>query len=237
MKIRGTRECQSCETRWSYYETGSVSCPNCGAIRSVGVDEARQTHTDTPAELDLEPVRQTLASEPLDHVVADLKERLRGYTRKRGFINGGELQPLDDRYLAARELLHAADLAARSQGPSEAEELYTLELLGGAESGEWPPETDLPESLAAARGLAVADAVAAYRRDLRTWLDDHPDPDAANTLGSLRDQLKRAEALQGEIPPATAAELVAATREIGDSLRDDDADALASARDRLTRLG
>jgi predicted RNA-binding Zn-ribbon protein involved in translation (DUF1610 family) len=236
MKIRGTRECQSCETQWSYYETGSITCPNCGAMGSVGVDEARRTHTDSPAELDLEPVRRTLATEPLDHVVDDLKERLRSYTRKRGFINGGELQPLDDRYLAARELLHAADLAARSHGPSEAEELYVLELLGGAESGEWPPETDLPDSLSAARGLAVADAVAAYRRDLRTWLEDHPDPEAVKTLGSLRDQLKRAEALQGEIPTKTADQLVATTREIGDHLRGDD-DALPSARDRLKRLG
>src|SRR6056297_667714 len=225
MKIRGTRECQSCETQWSYYETGSITCPNCGAMRSVGVDEARRTHTDSPAELDLEPVRRTLATEPLDHVVDDLKERLRSYTRKRGFINGGELRPLDNRYLAARELLHAGDLAARSRGPSEAEELYLLELLGGVESGEWPPETDLPDSLSAARGLAVADAVAAYRRDLRTWLEDHPDPEAAKTLGSLRDQLKRAEALQGEIPVETADELVAAAREIGDSLRGDDSEA------------
>lgn len=236
MKIRGTRECQSCETQWSYYETGNVTCPNCGAMRSVGVDETRQTHTDAPAELDLEPVRRTLSSEPLDHVIEDLKERLRSYTRKRGFINGGELQPLDDQYLAARELLHAADLAVRGREPSDAEELYVLELLGGAESGNWPPETTLPASLEAARGLAVADAIEAYRRDLRTWLEDHPDPEAANTLGSLRDQLKRAEALQGEIPPETAAELVAATREIGDSLRGNDVDALASARDRLKRL-
>jgi len=206
-------------------------------MRSVGVDEDRQTHTGTLAELDLEPVRRTLASEPLDNVVDDLKDRLRSYTRKRGFITGGELQPLDDRYLAARELLHAADIAARSREPSDAEELYVLELLGGAESGEWPPETDLPDSLAAARGMGVADAVEAYRRDLRTWLRDHPDPEATKTLGSLRDQLKRAEALQGEITPATAAELVASTREIGDSLRRDDVDALASARDRLKRLG
>jgi len=236
MKIRGTRKCQSCETQWSYYETGSITCPSCGAMRSVGVDEARRTHTDSPAQLDLEPVRRTLATEPLDHVVDDLKERLRSYTRKRGFINGGELRPLDNRYLAARELLHAADLAARSRGPSEAEELYVLELVGGAESGEWPPETDLPDSLSAARGSAVADAVAAYRRDLRTWLDDHPDPEVAKTLSSLRDQLKRAEALQGEIPVDTANELVAAARETGDSLRGD-TDALASARDRLERLG
>ena len=236
MKIRGTRECQSCERRWSYYETGSVACPNCGAMRSVGVDEARRTHTDSPAELELEPVRRTLANEPLDHVVDELKERLRSYTRKRGFINGGELQPLDDRYLAARELLHAADLAARGHGSDEAAELYVLQLLGGAEAGEWPPETALPASLEAARGMAVVDAVEAYRADLRTWLDDNPDSEAAKALGSLRDQLKRADALQGEIPVDTADELVAAAREIGDYLRSGDSEALASARDRLGRL-
>jgi len=205
-------------------------------MRSIGVDETRKHHTDSPAELDVEPVRGRLAAEPLDRVVDDLKEILRAYTRKRGFIRGGELQRLDDRYLAARELLHAADLAARSHEPSEAEELYVLQLVGGADRGEWPPETELPDSLTAARGLAVTDAVEAYRRDVRTWLDENPDPDAASTLGSLRDQLKRAEALQGEIPVETADELVVVAREIGQYLRDDDVDALASARDRLTRL-
>lgn len=236
MKIRGTRECQSCESQWSYYETGSITCPNCGGMRSVGVDEARQAHTDAPAPLELEPVRRTLATESLANVVDDLKERLREYTRKRGFIKGGELQGLDDRYLAARELLHAADLAARSQDPTETEEIYVLELLGGTDRGEWPPETEIPDSLAAARGLAVAEAVDAYRRDLRTWLDDHPDPEASRTLGSLREQIKRAEALQGEVSLGTTNSLVAAARAIGQYLRTDDENALASARDRLQRL-
>jgi len=236
MKIRGTRECQSCESQWSYYETGSITCPNCGGMRSVGVDETRRAHTDTPAELDLEPVRRTLATEPLDHVVDDLKQRLREYTRKRGFIKGGELQPLDDRYPAARELLHAADLAARGQDLTETEELYVLELLGGTDRGEWPPDTEIPDSLAAARGLAVAEAVDAYRRDLRTWLEDHPDPEAAKTLGSLREQIKRAEALQGEVSLGTTNSLVAATRALGQYLRTNDENALVSARDRLQRL-
>jgi len=236
MEIRGTRECQACGRQWSYYETGAVRCPDCGAIRSVGVDERRQLHTDGATELELEPIRQRLASEPLAHVVDDLKDRLRSYTNTRGFINGGEFRALDDRYLAARELLHAADLAARDRGPTEAEELYALELLDGAATGEWPPESEPPTSLEAARGLGVAEAVEAYRGDLRTWLDNHPDPEAATTLGSLRDQLKRAEALQGEIPIATADALVETAREIGDYLRTGDDEALVSARDRLKRL-
>ena len=236
MEIRGTRECQACGRQWSYYETGTIRCPDCEAIRSVGVDERRQLHTDGAAELDLEPIRQRLASEPLARVVDDLKDRLRSYTNTRGFINGGTLRPLDDRYLAARELLQAADLAVRGRGATEAEELYVLELLDGAVAGEWPPETELPASLKAARGLGVAEAVEAYRGDLRTWLDDHPDSEAATTLGSLRDQLKRTEALQGEIPVETADALADIAREIGDYIRGDDADALASARDRLKRL-
>ncbi|MFO7728707.1 MAG: hypothetical protein R6X11_10305, partial [Desulfonatronovibrio sp.] len=62
-------------------------------------------------------------------------------------------------------------------------------------------------------------------------------PEASKTLGTLRDQLKRADALQGEIPLDTAADLVTAAREIGQYLRTEDTDALASARDRLQRLG
>ena len=237
MKIRGTRECQSCHHQWSYYETGSVACPNCGAMRSVGLDEVRHQHTDSPAELDLEPVRSRLATESVADVVDELKGTVRTYTRKRGFITGGELRELDDRYLAARELLHAADLVARSREPTEAESLYVLALLKAADSGTWPPDTELPDSLTAARGLAVAESLEAYRHDLRTWLNDHPDPEASKTLGTLRDQLKRADALQGEIPLDTAADLVTAAREIGQYLRTEDTDALASARDRLQRLG
>jgi DNA-directed RNA polymerase subunit RPC12/RpoP len=31
MKIRGERECTDCGTRWSYYDTASVECPQCGS--------------------------------------------------------------------------------------------------------------------------------------------------------------------------------------------------------------
>lgn len=236
MKIRGQRECQSCGTTWSYYETGTPSCPSCGSLRSVGLDESRREHTDSPAELALESVRSRLGDESVEAVADELKSTLRAYIRKRGFISGGELKPLDSRYLAACELLHVTDLVARRREPTETEQLLVLALIEAAETGEWPPESELPQSLAAARGLGVAEALDAYRRDLRIWLEDHPDPEARSTLGSLREQIKRVEALEGEIPPSTASGLVAAARGIGQYLRTDDESALATARDRLQRL-
>lgn len=236
MKIRGTRECQSCGTQWSYYETGSPSCPSCGSLRSVGLDETRQEHTDSPADLELEPVRSRLAGESVESVAAELKATVRTYTRKHGFITGGELAPLDGEYLAACELLHVADLLGRRRQPTEAEQLYLFALIEAAENDEWPPDAELPESMTAARGLGVVKALEAYRRELRTWLDDQPDPELQSTLGVLRDQCKRAEALQGEISPGTASSLIAAARGIGQYLRTDEEAALATARDRLERL-
>ena len=59
MRIRGERECKDCGTRWSYYETGTPSCPDCGSLRSVGVGERTQ-HTAGTAALDLSPARNYL---------------------------------------------------------------------------------------------------------------------------------------------------------------------------------
>jgi len=236
MKIRGTRECQACGTQWSYYETGSPSCPSCGSLRSVGLDDTRREHTDAPAELALDAIRQRLADESVEAVAGELKSTLREYVRTRGFINGGELQPLDGRYLAACELVQVADLVARRRQPTDAEQLFVFALIDATEADEWPPDAELPDSLSAARGLGVAEAVETYRRELRTWLDDHPDPEARSTLGTLREQCKRAEALHGDIPPSTATGLVAAARGLGQYLRTDDEAALATAQDRLQRL-
>jgi len=236
MRIRGTRECRSCGTTWSYYETASVNCPSCGSLRSVGLDETRREHTDGPAELDLGEIRSRLGDETVEAVADELKTPLRAYRHQRGFINGGELQPLDSQYLAACELLHVADQVARRHQPTEAEQLFVFRLLDATEAGEWPPDAELPASLGAARGLGVVEAVDAYRRELRKWLDEHPDPEARSALGSLREQSKRAEALQGDIPPETATGLVSAARDIGQYLRTDDETALATAQSRLQRL-
>lgn len=247
MKVRGERECQNCGTRWSYYETGSVACPDCGSLQSVGVDE-RTTHTDAAVDLDLTPhrdrfgeARGTLPEEGVD----DLKDDLREYVRKRGFVRGGELRPLDPTYLAACELLEAVDAYDRLRDPTDAAREYLLALLAGADAGDRPVTEDVPDSMREARGMAAARAVEAYREDLLTFLDAAEEETAANDLDEirtdvvrdrlerLRDRTKRVEALQGDVEPSTADALVAAADALGEYLREGDDTTLATAEDRL----
>jgi uncharacterized Zn finger protein (UPF0148 family) len=232
MKVRGQRECQSCGHRWSYYETGSVACPACESLRSVGVDD-RQLHTDAPATLDLSPYRAAWADDELADHVDDCKADLREYVRKRGFVDGGALQPLDDAVLAAHELLQVLDLYGRARDPSDDDERYLLALLRGADEGERPPPADVSPAWTEARGLAYANAVDDYRRDVIEWLDDHPDPEARRTLGTIHERVKRMKALQGDVSPTEAESLVRAAREVGAYLMEGDESSLASARERL----
>src|SRR6056297_3107232 len=174
MKVRGERECQSCGARWSYYETGSVACPSCGDLRSVGVD-ARTAHTDAPVALDLAAHRErfgdaldTLPRSGVDELQSDLRE----YCRKRGFIDGGRLAPLDETYLAARELLEAVDCFARLRDPTDADRDYLLDLLARADEGGRPATDAVPSALREARGMATVRAVEAYRSDALDFLDE-----------------------------------------------------------------
>ena len=177
MKVRGERECQSCGTRWSYYETGSVACPSCGDLRSVGVDD-RTAHTDAPVTLDLAAHRERFGDAPgtVPRSGADeLKTDLREYCRKRGFIRGGRLAPLGGTYLAARELLEAVDCFERLRDPTDADREYLLALLAGADDGERPPADAVPTALREARGMAAVRAVEAYRSDALDFLDELED--------------------------------------------------------------
>lgn len=244
MKIRGERECKSCGTRWSYYETGEASCPDCGSLRSVAVEEERRRHTDSPAELDLSAARSALADDAdLVDVAEDVESACRAYLRKRGFIRGGDLLPLDDRFLVASELRAAiADYGRdervgvdRGDFGSEDAERYLLTLLGGADGGERPEPDAVPDSLTAARGLGYAGAVEAYREDVATYLDDEPDAEGQRVLERIRDQQKRLDALDGDVAPETAESLVDACRALERYLNGD-ADALAEARRQLDAL-
>lgn len=241
MEIRGERECTECGTRWSYYETGEVACPECGSLRSLGREE-RRLHTDSPVELDLTSAREDVGDRPLVEVTNEVTERCRRYVRKRGFIDGGELRDLDDTYLIASELGAAIGAYERSLSSGtldpdadDAEQLYLLELLGR----ERPSPSSVPDSLASARGLAYARAVSAYREDLLTLLDASGDPDPAirRALGRLDDHVRRFEALDGAVEPRTAENLVEIARDLGLAIWEDDEVAFSRAEDRLDRLG
>lgn len=236
MKIRGERECTSCGTRWSYYETGSVGCPACGSLRSVGIDD-RTEHTDLPASFDLTPVRAEIDDVSTDDLATRARERCREYVRQRGFVAGGALRDLTDTYLAAYELLHVADVVARSRTTTEDEELYFLALLRDADGGRRPPADDVPRTLRDARGLAVAEAIREYRRDLRTWCDEHDlSPDERGAIETLGAHVTRIRMLNGDVDPDLAETLVEAVRDVTTAVREGDEVALANGIDRLDRL-
>jgi len=235
MKVRGRRECKDCGARWSYYDTGEVTCPDCGSLHSVGVDDERALHTASPATLDLAPVRNDLDHASLREIAGEAADRCRSFTRGYGFIDGGDLQPLDDTYLAAQELLHVGRDLERRLDVDEAADRYFTVLLR-ADAGERPDPDAVPEDLRAPRGLAYATAVDAYRSDLRSYLDEHPDSPAERVSGRLGDHVKRVRALDGDVSPRTAEALVDAARDLGRYLIDGEEDALAAAESRLDGL-
>ncbi|ESS10536.1 MAG: hypothetical protein A07HR60_02551 [uncultured archaeon A07HR60] len=236
MKIRGRRECQDCGTQWSYYDTGDVACPDCESLRSVGVDE-RTRHTDTPTQLDLTAHKAAIGDvEGIPReLVKDLKSELRGYLRKRGFINEGQLRPPTDTYLVARELLEAVDVYHRTRQPAAADKLYLLKLLKGADVDRRPPAEEVPEILYPARGIAIARTVELFRDDLTEYLDENPNQDARAVSGQLRERAKRIDALQGNVEPSEAEPLVRATRDLVAALEGVTNTSLASISDTLSQ--
>lgn len=235
MKVRGDRECKDCGARWSYYDTGSVTCPQCGSLRSVGVDD-RKRHTAAPVTLNLSAVRERVDDAPLADVAEEAASLCREYLRGSGFIKAGELQPLADSYLAASELAHAADFVERSMRLDESEEIYFLTLLRVADQDDRPPRSDVPTSMRAARGLGYAKAVEDYRSEVRSYLEGNPDETVHDPLATLDEHRKRVQALDGDVPPSTADGLVLTAQAIGRYLIEDDEGALAEASHHLDRL-
>jgi hypothetical protein len=223
MRVRGRRECQACGTIWSYYETGSPRCPECESIHSVGLDD-RTRHTDADVTLDLTAIRARIDETPEDELADEAAAVAREYVRKRGFIDAGSLRDLDWTFVAATELAHVAGAYARSMHPSTAAELYFLDLLGTADDGEPREFEDVPNAFREPYGIAMASAIEAYQRDLRTVVGDADDvdPEASTLSGRIRDRRKRIEALEGAVEPKDAYRLLRATRSLGRALRKDD---------------
>lgn len=277
MRIRGERECRDCGRRWSYFETGSVECPTCGSLHSVGTGD-RETHTDAPVKLELHEHQDRFGDSPAtlpSEGVTELKRDLRAYIHKRGFVHAGELAELDATYLAARELLEAVDVYDRLRRPTNEDHAYLLELLAGADSGDRPHSSEVPSAMRSARGMATALAAETYREELTTYLTASMNQfsasiDSAVSSGSssssdssgssrehtgskpaasspshegnrsrrtqlgrlrerLRDRTNQIAALEGDVAPAVADELVCATRAIHAAVTTDDEDALDRA--------
>jgi len=237
MRIRGRRRCEDCGREWSYFDTGSVACPDCGSLRSVGTGD-RQRNTDAPVTLDLSEHRAALEGvTDLEDVADDLKTTLRDYVRQRGFVRGGDLRTVDDTLLAAAELLHAIDVFERIRGdPDDGIRLYLLDLLSGADEGERPDPSTVPDAMADARGLAYAEVLDRFCTDLGKWLDDNPDPAGERVRERLGTHVRRVNAVYGDVPPAESETLVRIARDLVTYLTTDDEAALATAEERLSGL-
>ncbi len=231
MKLRGKRECNSCGARWSYYETGEITCPECGSIRSVGLDDPT-THTAGTRELDLTGVRAAVDDVPLQTLADRAAEESRRYLREVGFVHAGELEPLDDTVLAASELRRVGATLGRVMQVSDEESLYFFELLQGADQNERPPPDAVPETLFPERGLAVAATVDSYTTDIRRVFEER-ERAVDRALSSVTAHRKRIEALDGDVPPAEAERLVRALRDLSEYLRTGEETALARVGDRL----
>jgi len=231
MELRGKRECANCGTRWSYYETGEIVCPDCGSVKSVGIGE-RVEHTDSPTALDLQPAIDQIDVETPATVAATAADQARQYLYRAGFIDAGRLRPLDDRYLLAAELRRVGGTLSHSMRITDTEELYLLSLLRGGEDGQRPPPSEVPETLRAERGLAVAAGVDAYVSDIRRAVDD-PERAVTDALSEIRTHRKQIEALDGDVEPNEAEQLVRAVRDISSYLRDGDETALVRAGGRF----
>lgn len=236
MELRGRRECRACGTRWSYFETEAVTCPECGSPRSTAVDDGA-VHTGGDASLDLADARAAIDEEPIDRVAEIATDAARSFRQDAGFVTGGELRPLAPEYLLAAEIETVGAALGRQLRVDAEEEAYFLSLLGAPVEGERPGPDAVPEALRAERGLAVSRAVGDYRRDLRAYLDSTDDErhgTVAGALSAIRARRKRIDALDGDVDLREAERLVGAIRDLYAYLASEDEAALARIDQRLS---
>lgn len=235
MKIRGHRRCKECGAEWSYYDTGEISCPDCGSLHSVGTDDEHTLHTAKAATLDLTPIRSAIDDEPIDRLAERAEERAKAFLGGYGFIDGGDMQPLDDVYLATTELRYVAAELRRRMKVTNEEEAYFTDLLR-ADHGTRPQSEAVPQSMHALRGLAYANASRAYRSDLRTYLQEYPDPTLDGPMEQLSSHIRRFQALDGDVPPGQSEALISASRALGQYLLEGDETHLARFQECLDAL-
>ena len=161
----------------------------------------------------------------------------RSYVHSRGFIAGGELTDLDDRYLLAAELRYCAGGRNRRSGYTDPERRYLLALFRSTMGDQRPPPSAVPDRFRFARGLAVAEGVSEYRRAIRQVTDvDDRGTSIATAVEAIDDVTTRIEQLDGDVPPASAETVLETARTIGSAVRSGDAGAVEAVSQRLGRL-
>lgn len=167
MEIRGERECLECGSTWSYFEIGSVECPECGSIRSRSISTPERD-TSTVIGIDTDELVEELGTNFKDGL-SDALESCRSYVTRQGFVEGGDLQPPEVRYVMACEVVEICEAFTTPdrQDISKEEKKYVVDLVRGLRNGNPPDER--PESLDDYHNLAVARTVERYAKDVTRY--------------------------------------------------------------------
>lgn len=190
MEIRGKRRCLDCEATWNYFETGGVSCPECGSIRSEATS-GEEKDTSGPG-LDTSDLIGKFGSD-FREALGEAADRCRSYVSRQGFIEAGDLRPPEARYVMAAEIVEIEGLPGLEFG--DGERRYVVDLVRGLRTGDPPDER--PESLDAAHNLALARTAEKYIRDLRRYARSE-DVDMPRVVEEAREAVKRTQATEGE---------------------------------------
>jgi hypothetical protein len=229
MQFTGHRRCKQCASEWSYFETGSVSCPECGAIKSTGIG-GPEPHTAQHTSLELAPYWEVTDEEV--RIESDkIRRAVTEFLSEYGFIKGGDFLPLHDEVLAAGELRHAAYRYNTLGDPSEEVEHYLLGLLR-AVMGESRP-TSPPDVLKQARGRGTADILEQFLRDMRQWTQARAATELMPIRESFRTHLHRIQALEGDVDPVVLSRLIQSARAVQQYIAREDQQSLSKARDHL----
>ncbi|MFB6253304.1 MAG: hypothetical protein ABEI06_01680 [Halobacteriaceae archaeon] len=199
MEIKGYRECRECGHQWSYYETGNVQCPECGSIKSTGLDE-RTLHTNNPVEIDITSIQSLVSNDEFRQAGQRAAKEARNYTIKRGFIHKGDLIRCDERIFSCHELRNLGNYINRTASITEETEYYFIETIQAVKNSGRPDQQAIPKNLRSIRGLAYARAAKDYLNDVTTWIEyaDHELP-SGGVLERTKENIKRVEALDGDI--------------------------------------
>ncbi|MFB6186034.1 MAG: hypothetical protein ABEI86_04100 [Halobacteriaceae archaeon] len=199
MEIKGYRECRECGHQWSYYETGNIQCPECGSIKSTGIDE-RRLHTNTPVEIDITSIQSLVSNDEFRQAGQLAAEEARNYTIRRGFIQEGELIQCDDRIFSCHELRNLGNYINRTTSITDETEYYFIETIQAVKNKGRPDQQAIPMKLRSIRGLAYARTAKDYLNAVMTWVEyTDQQPPSRGVFERTKENIKRVEALDGDI--------------------------------------